>query len=494
MAIALLLPLIGFAQTDVTITVTNLNPAYDNIWVKGSMDGWAGHQMVQDGDNWTYTYTALADNTYQWGAYQATAEGAQIIWLAPDPNPQFTVAAPNITGTTSFTIPAPGDTYDVTFTVTDESQTETLIKIKGSMNGWAGVDMENQGGGVWTKTLPVEVGSWAWGAENGEGAWLIDKYGVEGGNRTFQVSETGVVSGQVELFLPELGIIPVTFNVDMTDEIDNLSFIPGEDILEVVGSFNAFQGSLVAVQWQLTDTDEDNIYTVTSPGQFRADQQILFKFRKNGNWDLAETPGDPDGKLNRKYTVTAIEKSNIYNAIWGENYFHNFGVVAALTDITTQVGATVEDLNLPEMVSVTMGVPGNLTEEIVDLPVTWATETFSSETEGEVTIQGTIALSYLDVTYFNGYNLKASVKVIVGPVSVPTNNLQFSMFPNPTSGDLNISAGSQINNVRIVNVLGQQVMNLSNLGGNNVVVPTSNLSAGVYIITINGESSRFIKK
>lgn len=280
MAIALLFPLIGFAQADVTFTVTNFNPANDNIWIKGAADGWAGHQMVQNGDDWTFTYPAVAEGTYGWGCYQADSEGGQIAWLIVGDNPSFTVTGTEITGTVTYTIPAPGDTYDVTFTVTDESQTETLVKIKGSMNSWAGVDMENQGGGVWTKTLSVEVGSWAWGAENGEGAWLIDKYGVEGGNRTFEVSETGVVTGQVELFLPALGIIPVTFNVDMTDEIDNLSFIPGEDILEVVGSFNAFQGTLVDAEWQLTDVDEDGIYTVTSPGEFRADQQISFKFRK----------------------------------------------------------------------------------------------------------------------------------------------------------------------------------------------------------------------
>lgn len=141
-----------------------------------------------------------------------------------------------------------------------------------------------------------------------------------------------------------------------------------------------------------------------------------------------------------------------------------------------------------------MGVPGNLTEEIVDLPVIWDTEGFASDVEGEVIIDGAITIDYEGITYFNGYNLKATVKVIVGPVGVNTNSIQFSMFPNPTSGDLNITAGNQINSIRIVNVLGQQVMNLSNVGRENVVVPTSNLSAGVYIITINGQSSRFIKK
>ncbi len=489
MAIALLFPLLGFAQADVTFTVTNLNPANDNIWIKGAADGWAGHQMVQDGDTWTYTYTAVAEGTYGWGCYQGDAEGNQVAWLIVGPNPEYTVTGTNVTGTVTYLIPAPGNTYDVTFTVTDEAATLSMIKIKGSMNSWAEVEMENQGGGVWTKTLPVEVGSWEWGAVNGSGGWLI-----EGPNRAFTVAEGGEVTGQITYTILAPGIIPITFNVDMTDEIDNLNFVPGEDILEVVGSFNSFQGTLVAAEWQLTDADEDNIYTVTSPGQFRADQEVSFKFRKNGNWDLAETPGDPDGKLNRKYTVTAIEKSNIYDAIWGENYFHNLGAVAAIADINVPIGTSAIDLDLPVAVSVSMGVPGNLTGEDVVLPVIWGTEGFSSDVEGEVTIDGAITIDYEGITYFNGYNLKATVKVIVGPVSVPTNNFQFSMFPNPTSGDLNITAGNQINTIRIVNVLGQQVMNLSNVARENVVVPTSNLSAGVYIITINGESSRFIKK
>lgn len=490
MAIAILFPLLGFAQADVTITVTNLNPANDNIWVKGAADEWAGHQMVQDGTTWTYTYTAVAEGTYAWGCYQGDAEGNQVAWLIDGSNPEFTVTGTEVTGTITYNIPAPGSTFDVTFTVTDEAATLALIKIKGSMNGWAEVDMISQGEGVWTKTLPVEVGSWEWGVVDGVGGgWLI-----EGPNRAFTVAEGGEVTGQITYTILAPGDIPILFNVDMNDEIDNINFIPGTDILEVVGSFNSFQGDLVAPEWQLTDADEDGFYTLTSPAQFRVDQEVSFKFRKNGNWDLAETPGDPDGKLNRKYTVTAIEKDNIYNAIWGENYFHNLGQVAALADISVPVGTTVENLGLPAVVSVTMGTPGNLTDEIVDLPVIWDTEGFTSDTEGEVIIDGTITINYEGITYFNGYNLKASVKVIVGPVSVSTQTMQFSMYPNPTSGDLNITSGTRINNIQIVNILGQQVMNLSNIAQDSMVVPTSNLSAGVYIITINGESRRFIKK
>lgn len=441
MAIAILFPLLGFAQADVTITVTNLNPANDNIWVKGSIDEWAGHQMVQDGDTWTYTYAAVAEGTYSWGCYQGDATGEQVAWLIVGENPSFTVTGTEVTGTITYDIPAPGTSFDVLFTVTDEAQTQTLIKIKGSMNSWAEVDMESQGGGVWTKTLPVEVGSWEWGAVNGEGGWLI-----EGPNVAFTVAEDGTVTGDVSYTILAPGDIPIIFNVDMNDEIDNINFIPGTDILEVVGSFNNFQGELVGAEWQLTDADEDGFYTLTSPAQFRVDQEVSFKFRKNGDWELAETPGDPDGKLNRKYTVTAIEKDNTYNAIWGENYFHNLGQVESLTDIYVPIGATVGDLNLPAVISVTMGTPDNLTAEVVGLPVTWLTDDFVSDVEGEFTILGDIAIDHEGITYFNGYNLKASVTVFVG-----TEETTYTVTFTVTDGETPIEGAAVVVNQEEVN-------------------------------------------
>ena len=75
--------------------------------------------------------------------------------------------------------------------------------------------------------------------------------------------------------------------------------------------------------------------------------------------------------------------------------------------------------------------------------------------------------------------------------------VSFSMYPNPASSSLNISASSMIKNAVIYNILGKQVMNLS-INKNNESINVSNLASGMYLIKYTTESAigtaKFIKK
>lgn len=391
-------------------------------------------------------------------------------------------------------------TFPVTFTVIDQKELYTNIKFKGTPTGWATVAMVEEPTHTWTLTLQVEPGSHQWGAIEDDGSvdgiWLI-----EGPNPAFTVAADGTVTGQTSYTILAPGDKAVTFIVD----ISTLEgFDPEADFIDLAGSFTGWSGTDPFE----VDAENANLYTWTTNADLRPGQILMFKFRLNGAWDPteenphqgAETPADPDGKLNRMFVVSAVEEENVYTAVWGENYTHNLGAVAALADIEVETGAVVADLNLPEMIEVELGVPSNLTGETVSLPVTWDTEEFSSAVAGEVMLHGEIALSYEDVTYFNGYALMAEVKVIITGTSVTTKPaFQLSVFPNPTSGDLNVVGGSQISSIRVMNMLGQQVMNVSNLGRENVTLSTSTLSAGIYIISVtdmNGAtvSNRFVKR
>jgi hypothetical protein len=391
-------------------------------------------------------------------------------------------------------------TFPVTITVIDQKEIYTNIKFKGTPTGWANVAMVEEPTHTWTLTLQVEPGSHEWGAIEDDGSeygiWLI-----EGSNRAFTLAADGTVTGQTSYTILAPGDKAVTFIVD----ISTLEgFDPEADFIDLAGSFTGWSGTDPFE----VDAENANLYTWTTNADLRPGQILMFKFRLNGAWDPteenphqgAETPADPDGKLNRMFVVSAVEEENVYTAVWGENYTHNLGAVAALADIEVETGAIVADLNLPEMIEVELGVPSNLTGETVSLPVTWDTEEFSSAVAGEVMLHGEIALSYEDVTYFNGYALMAEVKVIITGTSVTTKPaFQLSVFPNPTSGDLNVVGGSQISSIRVMNMLGQQVMNVSNLGRENVTLSTSTLSAGIYIISVtdmNGATvtNRFVKR
>jgi hypothetical protein len=75
--------------------------------------------------------------------------------------------------------------------------------------------------------------------------------------------------------------------------------------------------------------------------------------------------------------------------------------------------------------------------------------------------------------------------------------VSFSMYPNPASSSLNISATSMIKNAVIYNILGKQVMNLS-INKNSEAINVSNLASGMYLIKYTTEiavgTAKFIKK
>ena len=82
--------------------------------------------------------------------------------------------------------------------------------------------------------------------------------------------------------------------------------------------------------------------------------------------------------------------------------------------------------------------------------------------------------------------------------SVSNNVLaSISMYPNPTSSKLNISAVKTIKNVEIYNVLGKKVMNL-NVNETSKSIDVSNLATGVYLIKYQVENTvgtaKFIKQ
>jgi hypothetical protein len=75
--------------------------------------------------------------------------------------------------------------------------------------------------------------------------------------------------------------------------------------------------------------------------------------------------------------------------------------------------------------------------------------------------------------------------------------LKISMYPNPASSKLNISAPNTIKSAAIYNILGKQVMRL-NINKNNESIDVSNLSSGMYLIkyTIGNAvgTAKFIKQ
>ena len=73
----------------------------------------------------------------------------------------------------------------------------------------------------------------------------------------------------------------------------------------------------------------------------------------------------------------------------------------------------------------------------------------------------------------------------------------FSIYPNPTDNILHIR-GNNIKNIRIFNVLGQEIPTANNISDDDVIdIDCTTFSSGVYYITISGDKAvtkRFIKR
>ncbi len=78
------------------------------------------------------------------------------------------------------------------------------------------------------------------------------------------------------------------------------------------------------------------------------------------------------------------------------------------------------------------------------------------------------------------------VTEVLSSNSFDTNN--FVAYPNPVKDVLNLSYKTAISNVRVVNLLGQEVLN-TKTNTNDVQVDMSALTAGAYIVNITVEDT-----
>ena len=80
-----------------------------------------------------------------------------------------------------------------------------------------------------------------------------------------------------------------------------------------------------------------------------------------------------------------------------------------------------------------------------------------------------------------GVTLDFTVDTTLGSNSFDTSN--FVAYPNPVKDVLNLSYKTAISNVKVINLLGQEVVN-AKANTNDVQVNMSALNAGVYIVNV----------
>ncbi|MBQ0070144.1 MAG: T9SS type A sorting domain-containing protein [Bacteroidales bacterium] len=113
--------------------------------------------------------------------------------------------------------------------------------------------------------------------------------------------------------------------------------------------------------------------------------------------------------------------------------------------------------------------------------------------------EGNSSVLVYDYTMGNGY---ACYRIYTenydpnttGVKDVTTTVTKVSTYPNPTSDMLNVNAGKTINEVNVYDLAGKVVAKVQGNGENAVSVDLSSLAKGIYVVNVDGVSSKVIKK
>jgi len=82
----------------------------------------------------------------------------------------------------------------------------------------------------------------------------------------------------------------------------------------------------------------------------------------------------------------------------------------------------------------------------------------------------------------------------VGVSEINSNDLNFSLSPNPASTQINLYSDQLITQVKIINLLGQQVYSSSFHHHKQITIDVAVLPAGVYIVETDDKENRVLKK
>jgi hypothetical protein len=99
---------------------------------------------------------------------------------------------------------------------------------------------------------------------------------------------------------------------------------------------------------------------------------------------------------------------------------------------------------------------------------------------------------YINVGHYSGFTNSPegpfTINISSPLTAIGFDKSNFVAYPNPVKDVLNLSYNSVINNVRVVNLLGQEVLNVKS-NTNDVQVNMASLNAGAYIVTVSVENT-----
>jgi|WetSurMetagenome_2_1015567.scaffolds.fasta_scaffold05101_3 hypothetical protein len=370
-----------------------------------------------------------------------------------------------------------------------------FVDMAGDMNGWAGSDHMTRVAGTADSVYIYEVGyTLNMGQIYGykfriNGDWATSEFPNGGPNRNFRGPAAPMtVTNVYDDYQP--GTVPMTFSCNMSYQIKAGHFDPAIDYLDIAGNFNDWGGYDVCFQ------NNDSIFVIKKNVNvsYIGGSPVEFKFRFNGDWGTSEFPG---GGPNRTYALldTAGGVVNLYSC-WYSNldpsiptppWAYDLSIGGTLTVGQAILGVyTYEDVNgIPEGTSTYKWYraddnTGTNIEEI-------AGATALNYTLADADVHKFIAFEVTPVAASGDSAVGVPVKTwtaeaVIGVGIQEVGNTFVSFYPNPVNNVLTFEHLGNINRIEMFNILGQQVLAVTNITSSTLTVSTSNLKTGVYFV------------
>jgi len=211
-------------------------------------------------------------------------------------------------------------------------------------------------------------------------------------------------------------------------------------------------------------------------------------------WTVISQPGDTANKVAASpswFTITtnAADRWMITPAI----------VLPAGSNLTLSWKSKSQDQAYKDALRVKISTTGiNKTDFTINAYTNLAEDSsFTTKSYSLQSLAGqTIRVAFVQQSIDKFFIIVDDIKVattVVGINEVASENTNFSIYPNPVKNELNISSVASLKNVKIINAIGQEIMN-ENVMGNHYKVNTSSYNKGVYFVQIESEKGKSTKK
>jgi hypothetical protein len=304
----------------------------------------------------------------------------------------------------------------------------------------------------------------------------------------------------------------IKFTVDMRYAGRMGKFNPAANYVDIAGTLNGWDGK----DHHLTDVDADSVYEILVE-DLDLNQIIEYKFRINGSWDndSSEFPAGGPGRH-----ATVIEGSREAKSVWN-NHIPGYVPIVLSVNMKNEImkGTFVPKKNYVDVAGSLNGW-GNYNDELFDKnnDSIYVTHPAVAASPGD-TMEFKFRIdSDWDNSEFpgGGPNRKFGVKDTTGSVVNETEVYWYndtplaieeyliriqtvSFYPNPVSDVMYIENEVGMQELRIINLLGQEIVRMRLDNSRSYQLNTSELERGVYILSVYGEkgykgTAKFIKQ